>query len=104
MDTDNSKQGINLALKCLLIRENYYRNLNPNHGDIALAKELVAKLYFASGDMSKAEIYHNQAYEDKMNIFGEFNFETVDSINERGRIMLSKKKIFLSLILFYFYE
>jgi hypothetical protein len=32
------------------------------------------------------------AYENKMEVLGEYNFETVDSINERGRIMLSKKK------------
>jgi hypothetical protein len=67
--------------------------VNPNHGDIALAQELVAKLYFSTGDVPNAELYHNQAYENKLKIFGEFNFETVDSINERGRIMLSKKKI-----------
>lgn len=27
-----------------------------------------------------------------MSVLGEYNFETIDSINERGRIMLSKKK------------
>lgn len=27
-----------------------------------------------------------------MAVLGEFNFETIDSINERGRIMLAKKR------------
>lgn len=27
-----------------------------------------------------------------MNVLGLYNFETIDSINERGRIMLAKKR------------
>ena len=52
----------------------------------------MGKQYFSIGSVSESEKYHNLAYGNKMNVLGEYNFETIDSINERGRIMLSKKK------------
>lgn len=52
---------------------------------------MVAKLYFSVGNVVEAEYHHNIAYDLKMKAFGLYNFETIDSINERGRIMLSKK-------------
>lgn len=73
------------------MREEYYKNINPSHIDIYIAYELIGKLHFSVGQLLKAEQYHNQAYEKKIAILGEFNFESVDSINERGRIMLSKR-------------
>jgi hypothetical protein len=43
------------------------------------------------GRTADAESYHNMAYENKLKVLGLYNFETIDSINERGRILLSKK-------------
>jgi len=43
------------------------------------------------GNVVDAEYHHNIAYDLKLKSFGLYNFETIDSINERGRIMLSKK-------------
>jgi len=43
------------------------------------------------GNVTEAEHHHNIAYDLKIKVFGVYNFETIDSINERGRIMLSKK-------------
>jgi tetratricopeptide (TPR) repeat protein len=74
------------------MRKAYYKNINQSHIDISLAYELLGKLHFSIGQPNEAEKYHNIAFENKMKVLGEYNFETIDSINERGRIMLSKKK------------
>lgn len=58
MDTDNSNFGVELAIefflyynnfRCLRIREDYYKDLNPEHIDISLVHELLAKLHFSIG-------------------------------------------------------
>ncbi|CAD8081708.1 unnamed protein product [Paramecium primaurelia] len=89
MDTDRSKYGLDFALDCLQQREML---LPSDHPDIAIAMELVAKINFIQNIVQEAQKYHDQAYMIKIKVFGLHNFETIDSINEKGRLLLSCKK------------
>ncbi|CAK86908.1 unnamed protein product (macronuclear) [Paramecium tetraurelia] len=89
MDTDRSKHGLDFALDCLQQREML---LPCDHPDIAIAMELVAKINFIQNIVQEAQKYHDQAYKLKIKAFGLHNFETIDSINEKGRLLLSYKK------------
>ncbi|CAD8103459.1 unnamed protein product [Paramecium sonneborni] len=89
MDTDRSKYGLDFALDCLQQREML---LPRDHPDIAIAMELVAKINFSQNLVQEAQKYHDQAYKMKIKAFGLHNFETIDSINEKGRLLLSSKK------------
>ncbi|KAM3126740.1 Intracellular distribution of mitochondria [Paramecium bursaria] len=91
MDTGQSEKGLDISLECLSLRQQVF-GFNQNHPEIALALELVGKLYFSRGDNKSAIQYQGQAHSIKMKCYGLYNFETIDSINEKGRILLASKK------------
>ncbi|CAD8168212.1 unnamed protein product [Paramecium octaurelia] len=89
MDIYRCKHGLGFALDCLQQRETL---LPRDHPEIAIAMELVAKINLMQNVVEEAQKYHDQAYTLKIKVFGLHNFETIDSLIEKGRLLLSYKK------------